>query len=234
MYIVFMLLTPLPLRIAKRWGWGAVLALSGSIWLLAQFNLRGWIYAVAAHFGFPIPLNERGAFDLFGWQFLWTVGLHLGSSKAASLFSEFRIPKWVVMSFAAIVAVLFVCRHTAFDVLIGPTLFDVLANKWIAISRNLVGPPASDARASIFGSVLHASGLLLLLSRAGYRNRCAIYLAARCHHRGGHFYWVVRRGVFYATTPATAQRKGVPGRRSYRRSQDSKDKSQQGSERSPA
>jgi len=130
MYIVFMLLTPLLLWIARRWGWTAVLVLSGSIWLLAQFNLRGWVYAAAAHFGFPIPLNETGAFDLFGWQFLWTAGLYLGSPKAASLFSKFRIPTWVVISSAAIAAILFVCRHTPFDVLIGPTLFDALVNKW--------------------------------------------------------------------------------------------------------
>jgi hypothetical protein len=81
------------MRIAKSRGWSAVLGLSGSIWLLAQFNLRGWAYAAAAHFGFPIPLKETGAFDLFGWQFLWTAGLYLGSSKAASLFSKFRIPQ---------------------------------------------------------------------------------------------------------------------------------------------
>ncbi|HTC87408.1 MAG TPA: OpgC domain-containing protein [Bryobacteraceae bacterium] len=130
MYIVFMFLTPFILGIAKRWGWGAVLIFSGSIWLLAQFNLRGWVYGAAAHCGFPIPLNEIGAFDLFGWQFLWTAGLYLGSSKAASLFSKFRIATWVVISSAAIAAVLFVCRHTAFDVLAGPTLFDVLVNKW--------------------------------------------------------------------------------------------------------
>jgi len=106
-----------------------VLAGSGSIWLLAQFNLRGWVYA-AAHFGFPIPLNETGAFDLFGWQFLWTAGLYLGSSEAASLFFKFRIPRWVVLSSAAIAAALSVCRHTAFDVLTGPVLFDALVNKW--------------------------------------------------------------------------------------------------------
>jgi hypothetical protein len=130
MYIVFMLLTPFIMRIAKRWGWSVVLVLSGSSWLLAQFNLRGWVYAGVAHFGFPIPLNETGAFDLFGWQFLWTASLYLGSSKAASLFSKFRIPKWVVIASAAIAAILFVCRHTPFDIFIGPTLFDVLVNKW--------------------------------------------------------------------------------------------------------
>jgi hypothetical protein len=130
MYIVFLLLTPLLMRIAKRWGWRVVLAASGSIWLLAQFDLRGWVYAAAAHTGFPIPLNETGAFDLFGWQFLWAIGLYLGSAGAASLFSKIRIPPWTIVLSAAVAMTLFVCRHTAFDVLAGPTLFDALVNKW--------------------------------------------------------------------------------------------------------
>ena len=130
MYVVFMLITPLVLGSVERWGWRRVLLASGSIWILAQFGLRGWMYAAAAHLGFPIPLNEMGAFDWLGWQFLWTIGLCLGSARVASLFSKTRIPRWVVLLSATIAAVLFICRHTAFDVLAGPTLFDALVNKW--------------------------------------------------------------------------------------------------------
>ena len=130
MYIVFMLFTPLTLWLAERWGWRPVLMGSGAIWLLAQFGLRGWIYAAAAHLGFSIPLNEMGAFDWFGWQFLWSTGLCLGSAGSSSLFSKTRIPSWLVWLCATLAVVLFVCRHTGFDVLTGPTLFDALVDKW--------------------------------------------------------------------------------------------------------
>jgi hypothetical protein len=130
MYVVFMILTPLIIGSVERWGWRRVLLASGSIWLLAQLGLRGWIYAAAAHFGFPIPLKEMGAFDWSGWQFLWTIGLCLGSSRVASLFSKTRIPRWLVLVSATIAAALFLCRHTGFDALAGPTVFDALVNKW--------------------------------------------------------------------------------------------------------
>lgn len=162
MYIIFMLLTPLALKAAERWGWRTVLIISGSVWILAQFNLRAWVYALAFHAGFPIPLNETGAFDLFGWQFLWTAGLCLGSPRAASLFSKARIPKWVVLLSAATAAVMFVLRHDGFDVLAGPTLFDALVNKWrLGVFRVI------DATA--LGILLVRFGSPLASTRAGMR-----------------------------------------------------------------
>ncbi len=91
MYIVFMLATPLVLWLARRWGWRPVLLASACVWLAAQFHLRDGVYAGAAHFGFPIPLRETGAFDLFGWQFLWTCGSRFGHPRA-KLFSEPAFP----------------------------------------------------------------------------------------------------------------------------------------------
>lgn len=154
MYIAFMLLTPLILRASERWGWRAVLIVSGSVWILAQFNLRAWVYAVAAHAGFPIPLNETGAFDLFGWQFLWIAGLCLGSPRAASLFSKARIPKWVLLSSAAIAGIMFVLRHAGFDILAGPTLFDALVNKWRLGIFRLIDATAIGILLVRFGSPL--------------------------------------------------------------------------------
>lgn len=130
MYIIFMFLSPFAMRAGQRWGWSAILTASGSIWILAQFHLREFLYAAVAHFGFPIPLRETGAFDLFGWQFLWAIGLYLGSGKAAFLFSKIRIPKWMLLFAAVVAAVMFVLRHTGFDIIAGPTLFDALVNKW--------------------------------------------------------------------------------------------------------
>lgn len=170
MYIVFLLLTPLLIRIAKRWGWRLVLAASGSIWLLAQFDLRSWVYAAAAHTGFPIPLNETGAFDLFGWQFLWVIGLYLGSAGASSLFSNFsriRIPRWTIVLSAGIAIVLFVCRHTAFDVLAGPTLFDALVNKWRLGIFRMLDAAALGVLLVRFGRPLADTWIGLRLAKLG-------------------------------------------------------------------
>lgn len=169
MYIIFMLLTPLILRAAERWGWRAVLIVSGSVWVLAQFNLRAWVYAVAAHAGFPVPLNETGAFDLFGWQFLWTAGLWLGSARAASVFSKTRIPRWVLLVSAAVAAVMFILRHDGFDVLAGPTLFDALVNKWRLGIFRLIDAAAIGVLLVRFGSPLadtRTGARLAVLGRA--------------------------------------------------------------------
>ena len=153
LYIIFMLLTPVFLWVAEERGWIPVLSVSACVWLLAQWNLRGWIHSALAHRGFPIPLNEMGAFDIFGWQFLWIAGLAAGGARFPK-----RWPKWALILCGAIAAILFVCRHTAFDVLTGPGLFDVLVDKWkLGILRLIdgavlgilllrFGPPLADSR----------------------------------------------------------------------------------------
>ncbi len=169
MYIVFMLFTPFILRIAERWGWRPVLMGSGAVWLLAQFGLRGWIYTGAAHLGFSIPLNEMGAFDWFGWQFLWTAGLCLGTARSSALFSKTRIPAWMVSLCATVAVVLFVCRHTGFDVLTGPTLFDALVDKWRLGIFRLIDAAAIGILLVKFGSPLAKNWLgerLATLGRA--------------------------------------------------------------------
>src|SRR6202140_3398637 len=87
MYIIFLLATPIALYVGSRWSWKLVLIPSGLIWLLAQFGLRTAIYAGMVRFaGVKIPLNEMGAFDLLAWQFLWAVGLWIGTGSAGSSF----------------------------------------------------------------------------------------------------------------------------------------------------
>lgn len=79
MYIIFLLLTPLVLTIGIKKGWKFILGASFAIWLAAQLGLRQIVYSYAAHaLGMKIPLNEMGAFDLWGWQFLWVMGLWFG------------------------------------------------------------------------------------------------------------------------------------------------------------
>src|SRR6202012_4249629 len=44
MYVVFMALTPVARRIARRWSWEPVIYISLVIWGCAQFGLRAWVY----------------------------------------------------------------------------------------------------------------------------------------------------------------------------------------------
>ncbi len=130
LYILFMLLTPVLLAVAAKRGWKVVLGGSALVWLLAQFHLRVWLYGLAARAGFPISLNEAGAFDLFGWQFLWTAGVALGTTGVIARLSQRRLPKWLLGTAIAVAEILFVCRHAPFDAVTGPWLFDVLVDKW--------------------------------------------------------------------------------------------------------
>ena len=148
-YIIFMLLTPVFLWVAEKRGWATILSASACVWLLAQCNLRGWIYSGLAHWGFPIPLNEMGAFDVFGWQFLWIGGLALGEARFPP-----RWPKRILALCGAIAVILFVCRHTGFDALTGPALFDVLVDKWRLGILRLIDAAALGILLLRFGSPL--------------------------------------------------------------------------------
>jgi hypothetical protein len=163
-YIILMLLTPAFLWAAEKRGWIPVLSVSACIWLLAQWNLRGWIHSALTHWGFPIPLNEMGAFDVFGWQFLWILGLAVGEARIPKYW-----PKWVLISCSAIAAILFVFRHTAFDALTGPGMFDLLVDKWKLGILRLIDASALGVLLLRFGSPLADSplgGKLAVLGRA--------------------------------------------------------------------
>ena len=112
MYILFLLCTPLALFVGCRRGWKFVLIPSFCIWLGAQFGLRIAAYNFTGHLtGFRIPLSAMGAFDLFGWQMLWALGLAIGSGAI-------KIPERLVQSrtlalLAAMVTILFIgVRHS--------------------------------------------------------------------------------------------------------------------------
>ena len=86
MYILFLALTPFALYAGRRWGWQLVLIPSALIWIAAQFGLRMAMYNLTGSLtGFRIPFSAMGAFDLFGWQLLWVLGLWIGSSPPARL-----------------------------------------------------------------------------------------------------------------------------------------------------
>lgn len=103
MYILFMLLSPWVLAFAMRHGWAAVLALSATLWMLAQQGLSEWLYARAvALAGLPVPYQDMGAFNAFAWQLLWFCGLWLGAQRSVP---EARpiVFAWPVLALAVIV-----------------------------------------------------------------------------------------------------------------------------------
>jgi hypothetical protein len=111
-YIVLLALTPLALTLGERFGWKYALTGGFTLWLLAQFGFRSFVYHVQSRaFGLHIPLNEMGAFDLWAWQLWWLVGLWLGVRWAKN---DFRLD-WVKQMAvpAAIVAVFFLVLRYA-------------------------------------------------------------------------------------------------------------------------
>ena len=84
MYIIFLLLTVIVIRLARSMGWKPILWISFSFWVLAQFGFRAAEHTfMSRYIPTRIPLNEMGSFDLWAWQFLWFVGVWLGVRWAA-------------------------------------------------------------------------------------------------------------------------------------------------------
>jgi hypothetical protein len=111
MYIVFLLLTPILLAIGRRWGWKYVLAPSALLWFVAQFGLRGFLYAfLVRHAGFPIPEQNLGAFNLAAWQFLWVFGLWAGTEGSDRLLGWFR-SRWTIGLSVLLAMMFFVLRY---------------------------------------------------------------------------------------------------------------------------
>jgi hypothetical protein len=92
MYITFLLVTPLALRLGKRIGWNVIMAAGFALWLASQFGLRQTLYDFSVRsFGVSVPLSATGSFDLFAWQFLWLLGLYCGVRWAKD---DLPVEKW--------------------------------------------------------------------------------------------------------------------------------------------
>ena len=131
MYVTFLFFTPMVLSASVRFGWRKVLAASGTVWLLAQFGLRdlvhGWIvHATHLH----IPLQETGAFNLFAWQAVWTVGLWLGARSAMHRSILQRLPGWVVAASFATCLFFVGVRHNWLGPHLTQQTLSVQLDKW--------------------------------------------------------------------------------------------------------
>ena len=111
-YIVFMLLSPLVLLHGKAHGWRAVMALSLLLWFGAQFGLGPLLYQLAfGWFDMPVRYRDMGAFEIFAWQFLWTMGLWMGTEHSRPDHAPTRFPGWMVRTALALALCAFLWRH---------------------------------------------------------------------------------------------------------------------------
>jgi hypothetical protein len=131
MYVTFLFLTPIVLSAAVRWGWKWILAVSGLIWLLAQFGLRDMVHNWIVHVThLPIPLQESGAFNLFAWQAVWTVGLWLGAKSAQEGVPLDKIPGWLATVSAAVCVFFIGVRFGWFGPHLTTQALGVKLDKW--------------------------------------------------------------------------------------------------------
>ena len=133
-YIIFMLVSPWLLTHGLRHGWRGIMASSALLWLLAQFDLSRYLYdGLVALTGLRVPFRETGSFEMFAWQFLWVLGLWLGSTThdAAASPIPARFPRWIVLGALIWGGVCLVWRHAiGQNPLPGMPLLEPLFDKW--------------------------------------------------------------------------------------------------------
>ncbi len=145
-YIVFMLASPLLLAHGLRHGWRAILVASVLLWLLAQFDLARMLYGgLVALTGLPVPFRETGSFEMYAWQFLWVLGLWLGSGAGGSASVSAlpqslpparsplpaRFPHWIVLLALVWALICLVWRHRVGQVPFrGMPSLEPLFDKW--------------------------------------------------------------------------------------------------------
>ncbi len=131
MYVTFLFFTPMLLSASLRYGWKRILAVSGLVWLLAQFGLRdlvhNWIVSLTH---LRIPMQETGAFNLFAWQAIWTAGLWLGAKSAMDTAPLRKVPGWLA-GFSAAACLFFIgVRHGWLGVHLTQQALGIQLDKW--------------------------------------------------------------------------------------------------------
>lgn len=132
MYVLFMLASPLALTLGlRRNGWLLVIAGSLTLWSFAELGLVREVYKMVIRAIEPkMPFHEHGAFDLVAWQFLWILGMWMGSRREA-LPDRRAFPGWVVALSLVFAVTCMVWRHAVGQAPFGPHAeFNLLFDKW--------------------------------------------------------------------------------------------------------
>jgi hypothetical protein len=112
MYVTFLGLTPLALRLSRKVHCEFILGGGFALWLLAQFGLRQMVWRfMHRQLGVSIPLNEMGAFDPWAWQFLWLVGILMGVCWAKGKLPLTRIARPLTIPAFVVCLALLIIRY---------------------------------------------------------------------------------------------------------------------------
>ena len=133
MYVMYMFASPLALTLGlRRNGWLFVMAGSLTLWGLAQLYLIQPLHKIFIHAIEPrMPFHETGAFDLFAWQFIWILGLWMGSRREA-IPERRAFPAWIVIFSVVFAVTCLIWRHAIGQAPFFGTLaeFNMLFDKW--------------------------------------------------------------------------------------------------------
>jgi len=174
MYIIFLLLTPVMLTLSKRTGWTPILAGSATLWLLAHLGFReAEHHFVNQVLGVRIPINQMGSFDIWGWQFLWILGLWLGVRWAQGQLPMEEWARRYAVSAAVIAAFLLPFRY-AVGRWIELGAFEPLFDKWHFGAVRLINFAAVAVLLVRFQSILKPLAVrpLVLLGQASLQVFC--------------------------------------------------------------
>lgn len=177
LYVLFMLVSPLLLSHALKHGWRGLLTCSLLLWLVAQFDISRLLYSgVVALTGLSVPFQETGAFETFGWQFLWMMGLWMGTTTVTTPSALGGIPRWMVIASGVIAVAGFIGRHT-FGQVLPDDMINVLFDKWH------LGPMRLLNFCALLILVTHYGAALRRLPRIGYLQTLgAASLPVYCAH----------------------------------------------------
>jgi hypothetical protein len=182
-YVVFLALSPVVLVAGRRLGWKVPFAVSAALWLLAQLGLRGAVHRVLTHVsGLQLPLNQMGAFDLWGWQLWWMLGLWLGVRWARS---DLRLLAWaerVAVPAAAVAVAFLLLRYAQMAGMVSSAVLDKLLDKWTLGAGRIVDFAAVAAVALRYRSFLQrlATPPLVMLGQASLDVFCVHLLCVFC------------------------------------------------------
>lgn len=136
MYVLFFLVTPLVMRAAESCGWRGVIGISMAVWLAAQFGLRAFVHRVFEYaWGWDLPMQAGGSFDLYAWQLLWTLGLWFGALGADKSRQALASGSSVLTIALAISCAMFAWRRYS-----GPMGFEDLARHLFWIDKWTLSP----------------------------------------------------------------------------------------------
>lgn len=132
MYVLFMLASPvaLSLGLLPR-GWYLVISVSLGLWLLAQFGLSQAAYnTIVKAVDLKVPIHQTGAFEMVAWQFIWILGMWMGSRREA-VPDRRAIPGWVTAAAVAFALACLAWRHAVGLSPFGPNPeLNLLFDKW--------------------------------------------------------------------------------------------------------